>query len=62
MATDRIGPGACVHVHVQLQVHVNITGVVMLSTSLMGVGKHDDVSQEPETRAHDIIEELVEPD
>ena len=42
-ATDRIGPGACVHVHVQLQVHVNITGVVMLSTSLMGVGKHDDM-------------------
>ena len=41
VATDRIGPGACVHVHVQLQVHVNITGVVMLSTSLMVGGKHD---------------------
>ena len=38
VATDRIGPGACVHVHVQLQVHVSITGVVMLSTSLMGGG------------------------
>ena len=43
VATDRIGPGACVHVHVQLQVHVNITGVVMLSTSLMVGGKHDDM-------------------
>ena len=38
VATDRIGPGACVHV--QLQVHVNITEVVMLSTSLMVGGKH----------------------
>ena len=43
VATDRIGPGACVHVHVQLQVHVNITGVVILSTSLIVGGKHDDM-------------------
>ena len=41
VATDRFGPGAWVHV--QLQVHVNITGVVVLSTSLMVGGKRDDM-------------------
>ena len=30
--------------------------------SLMVGGKHVVVWQEPETRAHDIIEQLVEPD
>ena len=48
MANDSNGPGACVHI----QVHVSITGVVMLSamqhqTSVMVGGKHVDVSNGP---------------